>query len=134
MIAAILVTIILLACAIVDYRKQIIPSYFPLAIALAAFTVKGFLLIPAICSALISALMLLIPSAIIEKECFGGGDIKLVAALGFYLGLILTLQYLAVALLISYFISKLFKSTQLTAPLAPYIFIAFAPAIILLAR
>ena len=95
--------LLLVACASADVNKGIVPDLIVIWIAVLAvihfiliesFSVSGLIshLIGAVC---ISVPMLL--CALILKGAFGGGDIKLMAAAGLYLGWKLTLAGVVVA-------------------------------------
>ena len=96
--------LLLVACAAADLNKGIIPDLIVIWIAVLAvisfiinetFSIRGLAdhLLGAVC---ISVPMLIV--ALVLKGAFGGGDIKLMAAAGLYLGWRLTLAGAAVGL------------------------------------
>ena len=100
---------LLVACACADINAGIVPDIVVIAIAvlgivnflvLEPFTVASFIshLIGAVC---ISVPMLLI--SLIVRGAFGGGDIKLMAAAGLYLGWQLTLAGAFIGMFVSGF-------------------------------
>ena len=101
--------LLLVACACADINAGIVPDAVVIAIAvlgivnflvLEPFTVASFIshLIGAVC---ISVPMLLI--SLIVRGAFGGGDIKLMAAAGLYLGWQLTLAGAFIGMFVSGF-------------------------------
>lgn len=84
--------ILLAACAAADINKGIVPDMLPVLIAAAAivriitdsFTFQS--LISHLCGAIVLSLPMLIV-ALFVKSGFGGGDIKMIAASGLFLGL-----------------------------------------------
>lgn len=101
--------LLLVACACADINAGIVPDLIVIAIAVLGivkylavepFTVAGILshLIGAVC---ISVPMLLI--SLVIKGAFGGGDIKLMAAAGLYLGWQLTLAGAFIGMFVSGF-------------------------------
>lgn len=99
--------LLLVACAAADLNKGIIPDLIVICIAILAvisflinetFSVRGLSdhLIGAVC---VSVPMLII--SLIIKNAFGGGDIKLTAAAGLYLGWKFAIAGLALGLFIS---------------------------------
>lgn len=125
---------LLFAAAISDLRTREIPPLISLLIiTIACFACYEDLpkaLIGAVCSALI----LYLPSLIFDGA-FGGGDIKLIAAVGFYLDFSSTLLGLILALFISLLWALGYKAIRhqriISLPLAPFIFIVFTPFILL---
>ena len=106
-IFAALFLLLLVSCACADINKGIVPDLVLIAIAVLGvirflivegFTVSGLIshLIGAVC---VSVPMLLISLAV--KRAFGGGDIKLMAAAGLYLGW----QYAVIGACLGLFIS-----------------------------
>ena len=106
---AALLLLLLVACACADINAGIVPDLLVIAIAVLGvayflavegFTVQGLIsrLIGAVC---ISLPMLIV--ALLVKGAFGGGDIKLMAAAGIYLGWRLTVVGAFLGLFISGF-------------------------------
>ena len=99
----------LVACAASDINKGIVPDIIVIAIALLGllrFAVVEGLYLPGIVPRLIGALCISAPMFLISlliKGAFGGGDIKLMAASGLYLGWRLTLAGAFLGLFISGF-------------------------------
>jgi leader peptidase (prepilin peptidase)/N-methyltransferase len=115
--------LILLHGAIIDVKTKTIPDYIPLTII-----ISGFIGIE-LSSSLLGLILVPLPyfiMAIIKENSMGGGDIKLMGACGFYLGLsagtlgsIIGL-FLAVIIHSSYTtITK--KNMDKSIPLAPYL-------------
>ena len=78
---------VLVYAAGADIRTHEVPEYIPLMIALAALIATELSSLPSMC---LSALLITIPqlaAAIWKPGSYGGADIKLMAALGFCLGL-----------------------------------------------
>ena len=88
--------LLLAAAGASDVNKGIVPDLIPIAIAVLAiikFTISGITL-SGLISCLLGAVCLSIPMLIVAlliKGGFGGGDIKLIAASGLFLGLDKTL-------------------------------------------
>lgn len=124
--------LLLVACACADINGGIVPDLVVIAIAVLGvvnflfaegFTVSGLIshLIGAVC---ISVPMFLI--SFIIKGAFGGGDIKLMAVAGLYLGWRLTLAAAALGLFISGFYGMYLLITRKAGPkskvrLAPFL-------------
>ena len=99
--------LLLVACASADINKGIVPDLLIILIAVLGvisftvvegFTAQGFI------NHLIAAVSVSVPMlvlALIIKGAFGGGDIKLVAAAGLYLGLSLVIAGALMAFLLS---------------------------------
>jgi leader peptidase (prepilin peptidase)/N-methyltransferase len=99
--------LLLVACACADINKGIVPDLLVILIAVLGvisftvvegFTTQGLInhLIAAVC---VSVPMLIL--ALLIKGAFGGGDIKLVAASGLYLGLSLIITGSLIGFLLS---------------------------------
>ncbi|MFI3255044.1 MAG: prepilin peptidase [Eubacteriales bacterium] len=110
----------LFAASYWDLKNRLIPNAFPLcigAISLFNFHFSGIIL----------ALPFLI-SGMIDPEKVGGGDIKLVASIGVFLGYWQGLTAVVLALLSVLFVTltcvtfgKRGKLAEMSAPLAPYL-------------
>ena len=103
--------LLLVACAAADLNKGIIPDLIVIWIAVLAvisffineaFSVSGLIdhLIGAVC---VSVPMLIV--SLLIKNAFGGGDIKLMAAAGLYLGW----KYVIAGLVIGLFIAGIYS-------------------------
>lgn len=84
--------ILLAACAAADINKGIVPDMLPVLIAIAALfrILTSILSVQSIISHLCGAIVLSLPMflvALFVKSGFGGGDIKMIAAAGLFLGL-----------------------------------------------
>ena len=96
--------VLLVACASADIKSGIVPDLIVLWIAVLAVISYIFtepVSVSGIASHLIGAVCVSVPmliAALILKGAFGGGDIKLMAAAGLYLGWRLTLAGAAVGL------------------------------------
>ena len=127
-----LFAVLLIAAAVWDIWKRIIPDTLVFAILLVGGVgLSAFLaLFSALLDAVIIAIPYLLASVMVRKEeglSVGGGDVKLMAACGFVLGLwggilqsILALT-LAVAVGMITAVIKHKKLTEIQIPLAPYI-------------
>lgn len=94
-VAGIFTTLFLLlltACAVADINAGVVPELILIAIAFLGaifFFVNEGLSVPGLIGHLIGAICVSVPMLILSlliKGAFGGGDIKLMAAAGFYLG------------------------------------------------
>ncbi len=119
----ILFAILLLIATYTDLKKREIPDKLSIAIVvLALFDFHPL--------GLLSALPFLV-AAMMNPEGFGGGDIKLTAAVGFYLGFSETLVGVVLALslsILTYWVLCAAKSKQEVSkamPLAPFLTIGF---------
>ena len=99
--------LLLVACAAADIKAGIVPDLIVLAIAVLA-VVNYFVTEPISVSTalphLIGAVCVSVPmliAALIIKGAFGGGDIKLMAAAGLYLGWKYTLAGMVVGMLVA---------------------------------
>lgn len=84
--------ILLAACAAADINKGIVPDMLPVLIAAAAVVriITGSLSAQSMISHLCGSIVLSLPMLIVAlfvKSGFGGGDIKMIAAAGLFLGL-----------------------------------------------
>jgi leader peptidase (prepilin peptidase)/N-methyltransferase len=106
-IATCVFLLLLAACASADIKAGIVPDL--IVILIAVFGVINFIIIegfsfPGLISHLIGAVCVSVPMLIISliiKKAFGGGDIKLSAAAGLYLGWKFAITGIAVGLFIS---------------------------------
>lgn len=91
MVCELLFLAVLFGAAVSDWSERMIPDHFPVLLLLlgvfAAFTDgwQHLSFVQAVAGALCSAFPLFL-SALLVKGAFGGGDIKLMAAAGFCLG------------------------------------------------
>ena len=99
--------LLLVACAAADIKAGIVPDLIVLAIAVLAvvnYFVTEPITITTALSHLIGAVIVSVPMlivALIVKGAFGGGDIKLMAAAGLYLGWKYTLAGMVVGMLVA---------------------------------
>lgn len=99
--------ILLVACASADINKGIVPDLLIILIAVLGvinFTVVEGVTAQGIINRLIAAVCVSVPMlilALLIKGAFGGGDIKLVAAAGIYLGLSLVITGALIGFLLS---------------------------------
>ena len=121
----------LAACAASDINKGIVPDLMVVLIALLA-TVKfftGIIDLQSLISCILGSLVMSVPmliAALILKNSFGGGDIKMMAAAGLFLGLDKTIIAGLIAFLIAgcYGVYLLFtkkRSAKEKVKLAPYL-------------
>ena len=111
---------ILIYAGIYDYKKRIIPDKVHVIIIIIGL-LSGFNPVPSILGLLVLPIPFIIPIFFNEKS-IGGGDIKLVGAIGFYLGLTNGLLAIIIGLLLSTLVSILFKRRKNElVPLAPYL-------------
>lgn len=119
---------LLILSALIDMKTKTIPPYISiLIIILNVFLNKNFNFLDSVKGLLFTGLILLIPT-VICKSLFGGGDIKLVAACGFVLGLSGGMCGLFVALCLSViplFIQKIRGKTNIA--FAPFIALGYVP-------
>lgn len=120
---AVLFCCLLIAAAITDLRRRIIPDALPLGILISALLtfspIKLFGLAPAV---------VFFIAALIRPGSMGGGDIKLTAASGLVLGFSRCLFGLGIALtlLTIYHISR--KERHRMYPIGPFLAIGFIAA------
>ena len=110
----------LIYAGIYDYKKRIIPDRVHVIIMISAL-LSQFSIIQSILGLLILPIPFII-SIFFNEDSIGGGDIKLVGAIGFYLGLTKGTLAMIIGLSLSTIVSLLFKKhrNQLV-PLAPYL-------------
>ena len=87
LLKGIILCLVLVYAAGVDIRTHEVPDYIPIMVVLAALIATELPSLPSMC---LSALLITIPqlaAAIWKPGSYGGADIKLMAALGFCLGL-----------------------------------------------
>lgn len=110
----------LIYAGIYDYKKRIIPDKVHVIIIISAL-LSDFSIIQSILGLLILPIPFIIP-IFFNGNCIGGGDIKLVGAIGFYLGLTKGTLAMIIGLSLSTIVSLLLKKhrNQLV-PLAPYL-------------
>ena len=131
--------LLLTACACADINAGIVPDLVVIAIAVLGavnfLTVEGFTL-QGLISRLIGAVCISLPmllAALLIKGAFGGGDIKLMAAAGIYLGWRLAVAGAFLGLFISgfyaIFLLLLHKAgSKSTIKLVPFLAIGLATA------
>ena len=115
------ILVVLLAAAMHDARTMRVPNAFPVMIALCGFIPPG----AAHPAGALAALPLLV--AALWQGGIGGGDVKVVAALGFALGLSRGLLILALGL--TYTIAwhqfrRHFGTGRRSYPFVPFLFVA----------
>ena len=128
--------ILLAACAAADNNKGIVPDFLPVLIALLAIVriVTGGITAQIIILHLLGSVVISLPMLIIAlfiKNGFGGGDIKMMAAAGLFLGLDKTLIAAVIAFCIAGIYGLLIlltrkKGAKSTVKLAPYLAIGCA--------
>lgn len=120
----------LIYAGIYDYKKRIIPDRVHVIIMISAL-LSQFSIIQSILGLLILPIPFIIP-IFFNEDSIGGGDIKLVGALGFYLGLTKGILAMIIGLSLSTIVSLLQKKhrNQLV-PLAPYLAIGSIIAFII---
>ena len=110
----------LIYAGIYDYKNRIIPDKIHIIIIfsaiLANFSLRssllGFFLLP---------IPFIIP-VLLDEKSIGGGDIKLVASIGFFLGLNMGMLAIIIALSIFIILSLILKKKEKDlVPLAPYL-------------
>lgn len=104
-----------------DYKKRIIPDKVHIIIIILAL-ISNFNFIQSIIGFIILPIPFIVP-IFFNEESIGGGDIKIVASIGFYLGLVKGIVAIVIGLslsiLISIIILKRYKNNSI--PLAPYL-------------
>lgn len=125
-IELIIYSLILLATAYIDFKKMIIPNIIPcLIILLSIFytredifsSILGFIIVP----------LPFFIGALVKEGGIGGGDIKFLAANGFFLGvtkgIYASIIGSIVAIVIQIIYCKIFKKQSLETPFAlgPYL-------------
>ena len=106
-IATCIFLLLLVACASADIKAGIVPDLIVIWIAVLAiinFIIVEKFSVPGLINHLIGAVCVSVPMLIISlilKNAFGGGDIKLSAATGLYLGWKFAIAGIAVGLFIS---------------------------------
>ena len=110
----------LIYAGIYDYKRRIIPDKVHVIIMISAL-LSQFSIIQSILGLLILPIPFIIP-IFFNEDSIGGGDIKLVGAIGFYLGLTKGTLAMIIGLSLSTIVSLLLKKhrNQLV-PLAPYL-------------
>ena len=110
----------LIYAGIYDYKRRIIPDRVHVIIMISAL-LSQFSIIQSILGLLILPIPFII-SIFFNEDSIGGGDIKLVGAIGFYLGLTKGTLAMIIGLSLSTIVSLLLKKhrNQLV-PLAPYL-------------
>lgn len=110
----------LIYAGIYDYKKRIIPDRVHVIIMISAL-LSQFSIIQSILGLLILPIPFII-SIFFNEDSIGGGDIKLVGAIGFFLGLTKGTLAMVIGLSLSTIVSLLLKKhrNQLV-PLAPYL-------------
>ena len=121
----------LAACAAADINKGIVPDLMVILIALLALVkfFTGIINLQSLISCILGSLVMSVPmliAALILKNSFGGGDIKMMAAAGLFLGLDKTIIAGLIAFLIAgfYGVYLLFtkkRGTKEKVKLAPYL-------------
>lgn len=122
----------LVVCSMIDYDHKIIPVQVNLTLAVAAIPLLLFQSVDVFLNGLLGALVgggLLLLVAVASKGGMGGGDIKLAAVLGLYLGW----QHLLLALFIAFVIGAVTglvyvwvrkKTMKQTLPFGPFLSLA----------
>ena len=111
---------ILIYAGIYDYRKRIIPDKVHLIILMSA-VLTDFNPIQSIIGLLILSIPFIIPIFFSENS-IGGGDIKFVGSIGFFLGLNKGLVAIVIGLLLSIIVSIIKKKDRnQSVPLGPYL-------------
>ena len=121
----------LAACAAADINKGIVPDLMVILIALLALVkfFTGIINLQSLISCILGSLVMSVPmliAALILKNSFGGGDIKMMSAAGLFLGLDKTIIAGLIAFLIAgcYGVYLLFtkkRSAKEKVKLAPYL-------------
>ena len=116
-----LILVILLACAIQDIRTRTVPNWFPLAIA-ACCLIPPVSVYP---GGILAAVPLFVAAVI--SGGVGGGDVKVMAALGLVFGpyrafLILTLAL--IGLVVWNALMRLLRRGEAAWPFVPFLFAA----------
>lgn len=120
------VAVLLFYLSYLDLKKREVPDFAVLTLfTYSLFTCKDFK--ESFLMAVIVFMVLLIPSIIFEGS-IGGGDIKLLTALAFFMGkdfsiLALPMFILLVATLICGLIKR--KGLKYSVPLVPYVFVSY---------
>ena len=113
-----LFTTILLFASIYDLKTHTIPDYVHLLILMAGLV--NFAPIPALLGALLVPLPFFI-AALCKSGSIGGGDIKLMAACGFLLGVTAGYTALLLGLLMAALFNAAFNHEKKPVALAPYL-------------
>lgn len=112
--------LILIYAGIYDYRKRIIPDKVHVAVLVSAL-ISNFNPIQSTLGLLILPIPFIVP-IFFDENSVGGGDIKLVASIGIFLGLTKGILAMIIALSLSAIISVVFKKhSRELIPLAPYL-------------
>lgn len=132
MVFLLIFTAILLTAAICDIKTRLIPPVIPVLLCACAIFSPSVALWQRILGGVIAGAVLLIPTLIISNA-FGGGDIKLVAACGFVLGVQPAIFALLVALALSLAPCLYYRLTkkQTHIAFAPYLAAGFTLAALL---
>lgn len=123
--------LLLAGCASADINKGIVPDLMAVLIALLALVkfFTGVINLESIISCILGSLVMSVPmfiAALLIKNSFGGGDIKMMAAAGLFLGLDKTI----IAGLIAFFLAGCYgvyllftkkRSVKEKVKLAPYL-------------
>ena len=110
----------LIYAGIYDYKKRIIPDRVHVIIMVSAL-LSQFSIIQSILGLLILPIPFIIP-IFSNEDSIGGGDIKLVGAIGFFLGLTKGTLAMVIGLSLSTIVSLLLKKNRnQLVPLAPYL-------------
>ena len=127
-IKGLLFVMLLILAAVCDLRKREIPDIIPFLILITGFL--SINLLDAFLGLVLTGLPYLLAAVLIQKESglsMGGGDIKLMAACGFVLGVPFGALQSIISLIIALVISlcaRLFSSNRklssITLPLAPF--------------
>lgn len=122
--------LILIYAGIYDYKKRIIPDKVHVAILVSAL-ISSFNPIQSTLGLLILPIPFIVPIYFNENS-IGGGDIKLVASIGFFLGLTKGIVAMIIALSLSTIISVVFKRhSRELIPLGPYLAIGSIMSLLL---
>jgi len=129
-ISCCLIYLLLLAAAVVDIKKRIIPDKLVAAGIIggivSVFINKDMTLVNAI-SGFLAAVIVLLPVSLITKGSLGMGDVKLFSCTGLFLGLWSTLTALAASTILSglaglVLIMMSFSNRKKSIPFAPFVF------------
>ncbi len=126
---SLLFILLLLAAAIFDMKTRTIPPVIPLLVACTFIITPNWSLAQGLLGGLLTGAALLIPTLIVP-DAFGGGDIKLVAACGFILGVQCSLFGLLLAIVFSFIPCAYYQFTKKQTKMAfpPYLAAGYAIA------
>ncbi len=130
---------LLIGAAIFDLKVMLIPNFIPLAIIIARllFFICDFVKTDTVMLSLIKSLLGMVAvfliffvAAKLTKKSFGGGDVKLMSALGFMYGFENAAKIILLSLIIAVVVSLMLvllkkKTMKDYVPLGPYILLGF---------